>query len=405
MAFTLPTFASNYSTWTGGLADAVTKIAMAEVELDTIANPSLRFDWMNKKYIPVYALEDGTGYGFKVMYRYGGQDLKYASPGNITFTPSPKQTHFAGVSKPVVTYADEGITDFDKTVYGNEDNLINAMSEKAYNVNYGMTYGLNHEYWSATGTEGVAVGGNLDIDTQININQTDIAIKNLPGPTGRMVSLPMVIRPHVAGHTFQSISSSNVLWRPYVLDGAGNEFDSTYTAWVESTAGYVDLVTTAKIVAGIAATTITTSTVTLGVLSKLLSLIQRGAYRTIAVVMPTDIYDSITMQLFGQSRGTQEAPLVDIGVKASVEYPSYNAVLYADPTMDALWPYSIFAYDVDSVFWACVSNVDESDTWGPKVYPWVQIPGSTSNVFAKVLWSNRICINRRGCGAIHGVTA
>jgi len=405
VALTLPTFSTAYSTWTGGLAEAIAKIAQAEVELDTIANPTLRHDWKNKRYVPVYELEDGTGYGFKVTYRYGGQDLKYGTAGNITFTPSPKRTHFAGVSNPVVTYADEGITDFDKTVYGNEDNLINAMQDKAYNVNYGMTYGLNYELWAPTGSEGIAVGGDLDIDTQVSINQTEIAIKNLPGPTGRMTSLPMIIRPHVAGHTFQSISSSNILWRPYVLDGDGNEFDSTYTAWVESTAGYVDLVTKAKIDAGVVAGSITLNVVTLGVLSKLLSLIQRGAYRTVSVVMPTDIYDSITMQLFGQARGSQEAPLVDIGVEASIKYPSYNAILYADPTMDALWPNSIFAYDTDSVFWACVSNADESDTWGPKVYPWIQIPGSTSNVFAKVLWSDRICVNRRGCGAIHGVTA
>ena len=405
MALTLPTFSSNYATWTGGLAEAINKIILAEVELDHIANPTLKVDWMHKQYKPVDVLPDGTGYGFRVTYRYGGQDLKYATAGNITFTPSPKQTHFAGTSKPVVTYADEGINDFDKTVYGNEDNLINQMEVKQYNVNNGMTYALNYETWAPTGSEGVAVGGDLDIDTEIDINQTEIKIKDLPGPTGRMTSWPMIIRPHVTGHTFQSISSANVLWRPYVLDGNGTEFDSTYTAYCESTAGYVDLVTTSKIDAGITAGTITTYTINVDVVAKLLSLIQRGANREILVAMPTGLYRSLTVQLFGMSRGSLDKPLADLGIKASVTWDEYNAVLYADPTLDALYPYSIFARDIDSAMWTCVSNVDESDTWGPKIYPWVQIPGSTSNVFAKLLWSNRICVNRRGTGAIHGLTA
>ena len=395
MAVTRPSFSTTWGTWSGPFAEAVQKVIEPTIELDSFAMPFTRFMWMNKKYTAAYELEDGTGYGFKINVKYGGQDMHYAdAPGTIIFTPQPKRTRFGMTAKPVITYAMDGINDFDRTVYGNEDNLVNWMSEKAYDCNRGMTKSLNHELFAVTGTEGVVAGGDLELDTQVTIDQTEIFIKNLPDIPGRLTSIAMAIRPHVTGHNFQGMNSSNILWRPYVLDGAGTEFDSTYTAWCVTTGDNIDLVN---------APSTATNAITLTVLSQLLAKMQRGGYLDLAVMMPTDLYRSVTMQLFGQSRGSQDSPLRDIGVEASIRYPEYNATLFADPMMDALHPYSVFAFDVDSLYWACVSNMDGSDSWGPKLYPWVQIPGTTGNVFSKVLWSNIICVNRRSTGAIHGL--
>ena len=388
MAVTLPT--RQATSWTHSVAQHVPILMDSIVELTKIKQPTLDILWANKKYEPV-----DNEHEFSLNVNYGGQDPRYGNRNMVFNTVvDPKSTRLTFT--PNIMYVGSSVSDIDlRTIYKDGVQLMKEMDKRHNDCNTGLTWGLAYELMAPAGyttTETELGAEKITLDNILSDVQTEITIKDVPGVTGRIGSLASIIKPHGAGHTYGGFSSANKMWQSHVYHNDGfTAIDTTnYTTYCASApSDNVDLVTTMS----------TTSKWNMENIDNWLETIQRGAGFELLICCPPRIYASIGRYLHASDFGSQDNPLKDLGVDASFKHPAFSAIFYADPMAAMVWPNTLWAYDPELTYLAAVEDVC------PLIYEWSRIEGSTTVVFAKIIYLALVCVNRRSTGALHGVTA
>lgn len=371
------------------MAQHVPILMRSMVDLTKMKMPTLNVVWAKRKN---YTLNND--YTFKMNIEYGASNPRYGTTNMVFNTEvNPKSTRLSFT--PQIMYVGSSISDIElRTIYKDGVQLINELDKRGRDANKGLTWGLGYEIFSPTGyttTETELDAGKITLDNIITNIQTEVQIENVPAATGRIGSIPSIIKPHGAGHTYGGFASSNVMHQSHVYHNDGFiEIDTTnYSTYcANAPSDNVDLVTTMS----------TTARWNMENIDAWLSKIQVGAGFDLLICCPPLVYASIGRYLHGSDFGTQDNPLVDLGVDKAFQHPAFNATFYSDPVSGELWPNTLWAYDPEFLHLGCVEDVC------PLIYPWGRIEGSTTVVFAKIVYLALLCTNRRSTGALHGVT-
>lgn len=414
MAVTLPTYAENlaHPTWDQGITAAVPQLMQGIIEFGKYAKPTAKLQWDTKQYVEV-----DTDKRFRINWSYGGADVHYGTAGTMTFNTEVKTDTLSTMhASPAVIYGATSISDFDRKIYQNS--MLDLVEDRTFRMNQGLTEAINYETWSRAGHAEEGTTTDIDIDSIITNGINSVKIKNKPAVSGRVASIPYLIRPHVAGHTIQGLSSSNSFWRSnvYLAKGAQatGEPDEITSAnastWVTSTAAgdaENDILKTSQDGSPVFPA--------LSDIDFMLEKMQEGNSYQIVVAMPPAAYNYIARDFFGATLGktggspatlTQGAqaramdsqnPLTDYGLNftgSAFMHSGYDAIFYADPTLARLWPGAIWFFDLEAMGMVCVND------FGPKLYPWHHLPNTTVDVMAKLMWCQRIVRDRKATGVL-----
>ena len=417
MAVTLPTYAENlaHPTWDQGITAAVPQLMQGIIEFGKYAKPTAKLQWDTKQYVEV-----DTDKRFRINWSYGGADVHYGTAGTMTFNTEVKTDTLSTMhASPAVIYGATSISDFDRKIYQNS--MLDLVEDRTFRMNQGLTEAINYETWSRAGHAEEGTTTDIDIDSIITNGINSVKIKNKPAVSGRVASIPYLIRPHVAGHTIQGLSSSNPFWRSnvYLAKGAQTAGEpeeisslsaSDQATWVTSTAAgdaENDILKTSQ-----GATPVFPA---LSDIDFMLEKMQEGNAYQIVVAMPPAAYNYIARDFFGATLGKatgsgvndplvgaaramdSQNPLTDYGLNftgSAFMHSGYDAVFYADPTLARLWPGAIWFFDLEAMGMVCVND------FGPKLYPWHHLPNTTVDVMAKLMWCQRIVRDRKATGVL-----
>ena len=411
MAVTLPTFADNlaHPNWDQRITAAVPQLLEGVVEFGKYAKPTAQLFWDNKQYVEV-----DTDKRFRINWSYGGADVHYGTPGTISFNTEIKDSLSTMIASPAVMYGATSVNDFDLKVYANS--LHDLVADRTFRMNQGLTEAQNYETWAKTGyTASEGSGSEIDIDSVITSGINSVKIKNKPAVGGRLLSIPYFIRPHVHGHTIQNMSSTdNPFWRSHCYVAKGPAGSSP----TEAGASYVTSIAAGDAENDLLKTDSDGSPVfpTMADIDFMLEKMQEGNAYQIMVACPPAAYNYLARDFFGgtlgQSLGVQgtannfatapratdsQNPITDMGMNftgSAFQHSGYGAIFYSDPTLASTWPNSLWFFDMDSLFVACVND------FGPKIYPWHHLPNSTVDVMAKLLWCQRVVKDRKATGVL-----
>ena len=414
MAVTLPTYAENlaHPTWDQGITAAVPQLMQGIIEFGKYAKPTAKLQWDTKQYVEV-----DTDKRFRINWSYGGADVHYGTAGTMTFNTEVKTDTLSTMhASPAVIYGATSISDFDRKIYQNS--MLDLVEDRTFRMNQGLTEAINYETWARAGHAEEGTTTDIDIDSIITNGINSVKIKNKPAVSGRVASIPYLIRPHVAGHTIQGLSSSNPFWRSnvYLAKGAqtaGEPTEITSTdvgTWVTSTAAgdaENDILKTSQNASPVFPA--------LSDIDFMLEKMQEGNAYQIVVAMPPAAYNYIARDFFGATLGKatgnasdstligsaraidSQNPITDYGLNftgSAFMHSGYDAVFYADPTLARLWPGAIWFFDLEAMGMVCVND------FGPKLYPWHHLPNTTVDVMAKLMWCQRIVRDRKATGVL-----
>ena len=417
MAVTLPTYAENlaHPTWDQAVTAAVPQLMQGIIEFGKYAKPTAKLQWETKQYIEV-----DTDKRFRINWSYGGADVHYGTAGTMTFNTEVKTDTLSTMhASPAVIYGATSISDFDRKIYQNS--MLDLVEDRTFRMNQGLTEAINYETWSRAGHSEEGTSSDIDIDSIITNGINSVKIKNKPAVSGRIASIPYLIRPHAYGHTIQGLSSTNSFWQSHVyvakgaqVSGAPSALDANHAdiaSWVTNTAsGDAESDILKQSQEGTTAVFPALSDIDF-----MLEQMQEGNAYQIVVAMPPAAYNYIARDFFGATLGKStgdnpsevltggaravdtQNPLTDYGLNftgSAFMHSGYDAIFYADPTLARLWPGAIWFFDLEALGMVCVND------FGPKLYPWHHLPNTTVDVMAKLMWCQRIVRDRKATGVL-----
>ena len=259
--------------------------------------------------------------------------------------------------------------------------LVDLVAEKMQAVQNGITHNINFQlFWDWDAAD--IVGGVLD-------TEAGMALSPLPPPTRMegvnvntdlIYSIPMCIRPHVTGHTFGNVSSSNAYWVSAETNGA---------APTRSAAGNnIDCVTAQGVPVALGVNNIRTH----------LQKVQIGAGLRLYAPLPADLYGMLEDYILAERRrdANDDNAMADLGIDTHFVYREYNTVFYLENMMTFRWPNSIWFWDNEAMFLGFESG------FNPFTSPLERLPHSTIQGAATDYHGNLMCIARTGASAMHG---
>ena len=440
MAVTLPSFVENlaHPTWDHSITANIPQLMRGVVEFGKYAKPTAKIMWETKQYIEV-----DTDKKFRINWSYGGGDIHYGTPGTMTFNTETKDFLSTMHASPAVLYGATSVSDFDRKVYSNS--MHDLVADRTFRMNQGFTDAMNYETWAKTGSvASEGTGTEIDIDSIFTHGINEVKIKNRPAIASRVHSIPYFIRPHVNGHTIQGLNSTDQsFWRsnvyiakglasstggdPTILNSANNSGSNAAASsadgvsagqWVitdSSDLSRQDMLVTDG--AGDGSQNDANVFPSLSDIDFMLEKMQEGNAYQILVACPPAAYNYIARDFFGTTLGNisgsagQEVlsgqaramdtqnPLTDYGINftgSAFRHSGYDAIFYSDPTLSTAWPNSLWFFDMDALFTACVND------FSPKIYPWHHLPNTTVDVMAKLLWMQRVVVDRKATGVLLG---
>lgn len=396
MAVTLPSIAAGEMDHL--TSEEVDILMQPEKELTKINMSTLDILWAKKQYYDLNA--DGT---FKLNIRYSGIDPRYIPLHEVYNTEGvPKTTRVEFSPSRMGSSAAFSVIELENEFYEGTM-MVDEMVRRQEAINVGLTYGIGYEVWAKQGytTDG-GVGAETNLPSIVVDNiwtniQSEIAIRDVPGAvTGRFMSIPAIFQSNAAAHDYGGLGTDNLMWRAHIyvngVAGTITEMSPTsgHGAWiVGANAAFPGMVTVQSAVTVWSAENI----------DLWLDEMQIGGGYNFLIATPPNIYSSIGRFLRGNDFGSAENPIRDLGVDHAFRHPAYNVTFYSDPTLAAIHPNTLWAYDPEHLHFACCKRTC------PRIEGWHQITGSTEVVYAKSLRYQLLTTNMRSCGALHGVSA
>ena len=365
-----------------------------------IASPTHTIMWNGMQYYKLNA--DGT---YILPIDLSVNPSIYATGVHIIYDTQHSEETTRASYRPALAYNGNAISEL-QIAEGGEFNdnavLVPELMTRQRACNKGLTYHMMYEIWAKQNY--TTVGGEAAEPTGSTINISDIMqnvylnaqIKNKPSSVvNRFTSLPSIIKPHGAGHTYAGINSENKWWLPKVFFNGANgtitEIDSTnYTDWcANAPADNVDLVTVPNY---------TLTIWSMRNFDLFFDELQQGGGYELYAALPPRGYSAMLEWARANAVAEPSAILTDMGITKNFTHSSYNVTFYSDPTMRYVYPNSMFVYDAESTYFAGVLGTC------PLIKNWTPIPSTSSIVMAKILRYQMVCTNPISTGALHGIT-
>jgi len=292
---------------------------------------------------------------------------------------------------PAIMYNSMGTNDVDMALMDSPQARMNHINLMVDSMHQGFTDVFAYELFSRH--DETITDNTVDITAALSSNPNPpeaLTLGNVSSHTRRLLSLPMLIRNAVTGHTLANIvttTTQNVWWQPSIQDNG-------VAAITRSAAGdNIDVVTTIA----------NPQPADLDDFSSFFDLIQVGHEYALYTVVGSALYRQLVALLLAITRRDIGSPLGELGVRASIGYQDYNAIFYKDPMMTWLHPDSAFAWDPEATFLLTDSRFDP--TRGTGIYPWERISGGNLQATAMYMITQLVTNDRRSGGAMHGYTS
>jgi len=359
------------------------KLLLANMKTEELG-PSMEFGWplITKYYSPTIA---------KKNMRFDAPDID-----NITRSKW----------EPAMMANSAGDNVVDMALYSNSKRrFINHVNTKVASMHKGYTEMFNHALFSnwnesiATGAVDITaalVAGGDPVPPQGTGADDALTLERVLAHTDRMLSMPMLIRETVTGHTVGNIATTtttNGFWQPTVTNASGATVTLSDGGVTAGNASNTDVVTAVA----------NPDALTMDDIYTHLDQYQLGGdYQNYAAV-PRAIYQQLRSFLTAITQRDIGSPLGELGIRASIEIEEYNTIFYLEPEMNYLWPNSIFFWNPDTLFLMADSRFNPAGGSGIKT--WQEIPGTTNFVTWMLHICQMVCTDMRQQSAMHGYTS
>jgi hypothetical protein len=334
-------------------------------------------DWTSKFACPTLKIflanEKEIEFGPDGMYRpnfaYNIGDVR-AMKRTQTFTTGSKEIASQLAWDTKLFYAAESINEIEKRRYSRPDkSMIPLAEEKITQMNNGLTMWMDYCLFSDWSEAEVATNQYINMATHLSSAPIppDTYFRDLLEHNNRIYSIPMMARPYNVSYpyTLGNVSSNNTQWRPQYTDATGATVTRDTTAYNAETHEQTQIVTAIANSVDFDFTDIQAHA------RKLVW----GIGQEYICPMPANLYDALENYLKASTeRRTNDTPLLDLGIEASIKWLSRNMTFYVEPMMDFLWPNSIFFINLDT----CYLIADPANN--PQVNPWEKLQNSTELV-------------------------
>lgn len=330
--------------------------------------PNMKFGWnvVTKNFSPSYANK--------------GQVWKAPGLDNLTrmeYTPS-------------IMYNSAGTNDVEVALYDSPQARMNFINMMIDSMHQGFTDAFAYEIMSKH-DENITTGA-VDITAALSSNPNppqDLEFGNVTSHSRRLLSIPMLIREATYGHTLANIevtTTQNLWWQPTI------QTHPSATATASASGDNIDVIETVT----------NPQAADLDDFSEFYDQVQVGWQYGLYHAVGSGLYRQLVALLLAITRRDIGSPLGELGIRASIGWEDYNAVIYKDPMMTWIHPYSSFAWDPEAMFLLTDERFDP--TRGSGLYPWERISGSNLQATAMYMLVQLVLADRRSCGAMYGYT-
>lgn len=292
---------------------------------------------------------------------------------------------------PFIMYNSQGTNAVDMALYDSPQSRMNFIKLMVDSMHQGFTDAFAYEVFSMHSES--TTGSEVDITAALSNNPNppqELTLGNVTSHARRMLSIPMLIRNANTGHTLANIvvtTTQNVWWQPTIQDHASATVNRS------ATGDNVDVVTSIT----------NAQAADLDDFSQFYDLIQVGHQYALYSAVGSALYRQLVALLLAITRRDIGSPLGELGIRASIGYQDYNAIVYKDPMMTWLHPYTVFAWDPEALFLLADSRFDP--TRGTGITPWEKISGGNLYATAMYMICQLVINDRRSAGAMHGYTS
>ena len=332
----------------------------------TMLGPDLKFGWnvVTKNFPP----------------SLGNKAQTWAAPGidNVT-----RMTY-----EPAIMYNSAGSNDVQVSLFQGPQARLDFINMMVSSMHQGFTDALAYEIFSRH-DENID-NGSVDITNAMSNNPNppqELTLGNVGSHTKRIFSFPMLIREPQIGHTLGGISvtpTDNPWWHPTIQE------QPSATVTPSTSGDNIDVITSIS----------APQAADLDDFSSFFDLIQVGWQYGLYCCLGAALYRQLVALLLAITRRDIGSPLGELGIRASIGYEDYNAVIFKDPMMTWMHPYSAYAWDPEALFLMTDSRFDP--TRGTGIYPWEHITGGNLQATAMYMILQMVINDRRASGAMHG---
>lgn len=372
------------ASWDTELAAAIPYVQDTLLYFGQRATPTLKLLWANKKSEAL-----GPDAKFAKNFAHDMYDTHAAQGTNIRYDLEDIDPVSRMEYGPKTFYVAAATNKFEVQRYKNSTRSLFDLAQLKVNLmQMGLTEAFNWLIWS-NWNETIS-GSQINLNTTLSSLRVkpNIYFKSITKHADRVYSIPMLGRKHVTGHTLGNVSSGNDLWQSYVSDATGATVTRDTTAWAENTHEQTDVVTAVTGLQDLSYSDIEAHLQTLCV----------GSGHEYVCACPASLYGVIYSYLKGfTQRGPRDEYLLDLGIKGPLTDPQYDVTYYVDPTCTALWPSSLWFFDINHVYIQTETGFD------PDVVAWTDIPGTNQMGTMATYSCQVVCDDRaNGISAMHG---
>jgi len=372
------------ASWDTELAAAIPYVQDTLLYFGQKATPTLKLLWGNKKSESL-----GPDATFMKNFAHDMYDVHAAQGTNIRYDLEDIDPVSRMEYSPKTFYVAASTNKFEVQRYKNANRSLFDLAKLKVNLmQLGLTEAFNWLIWS-NWSETIA-SGQINLNTALSSLRVkpNIYFKSITKHSDRINSIPMLGRKYVTGHTLGNVSAANDMWQPYVSDATGSTVTRDTTAWAEGSHEQTDMVTALTGLQDLSYSDIETHLQTLAI----------GSGHEYVCACPASLYGVIYSYLKGfTQRSPRDEYLLDLGIKGPLTDPQYDVTYYVDPTVTALWPSSLWFFDINHVY------IQTETGFEPDVDPWTDIP-ATNQMGTMATYSAQLVVDDRanGISAMHG---
>lgn len=345
------------ASWDTELSAAIPEVQDRLLFFGQEATPTLKILWDKRETKPL-----GPDAKFAMNFVHDAYDV-HAAPGeNIRYDLEDIDPVSRMEWSPKTIYVAASTNKFEWSRYKNSANSLFDLADlKVQLMQLGMTHIMNWLIWSNWNE--TITGNAINLNTVLSAKRVlpNVYFKSISKHSDRINSIPMLTRKHVTGHTLGNVSSANNMWQSLITDATGATITRDTTAWASGSHEQTDMVTALSGLQDLSYSDIETHLMSLCV----------GSGHEYVCACPATLYGVIYSYLKGMTqRSPRDEYLLNLGITGPLTDPQFDVTYYVDPQVTALWPSSLFFFDISHV------KLVMERGFAPDVDPWTQIPAT-----------------------------